>query len=93
MSRIDYSSDILKHYVRRNGWLPACKEQSHTIRNRSPKIPLRYFTFCAAQAIDVFMLEHEGILKRSTQTGRLEGIYFCEKNAVKYGKKLSKNPV
>ncbi len=86
MSHIDYSSDILKHFVRRNGWLPACKEQSHTIRNRSQKIPLRYFTFCATQAIDVYMLEREGILRRSTQTGRLEGVYFCEKDPEDFGK-------
>ena len=86
MAHIDYSSDILKHYVRKNGWLPACREQSNFLKNRSKKIPLRYFTFCAAEAIDVFMLEREHILKRSIQTGRLEGVYFCEKNPEDFGK-------
>src|SRR5437870_5112692 len=86
MSHIDYSSDILKHYVRKYSWLPACQKQSYAIRNRSKRIPLRYFTFCAAQAIDVFMLERERILQRSNQTGRLDGVYFCEKDPVVFGK-------
>lgn len=85
MSHIDYGSDILKHFVRKNGWLPACKSQLYAVRNRK-NIPLRYFTFCAAEAIDVFMLEHEGMLQRSDKTGRLEGVYFCEKNPDDFGK-------
>lgn len=77
---VDFEKDLLKHYVRKHGWLTAAKEQKHVIRNRSKNIPLRYFTFCAAEAIDVCMLECEGILERSEQTGHLESVYFCEKN-------------
>lgn len=83
---IDFETDPLKHYVRRHGWLAAAKRQKWTIRKRSKKIPLRYFTFCASKAIDVFMLEREGILKRSGETGRLEGVYFCEENDEDFGR-------
>ncbi len=86
MSHIDYSADILKHYVRKYAWLPACQLQLSTAKKRSKKIPLKYFTFCAADAIDVFMLAREGILRRSEQTGRLDGVYFCEKDAEAFGK-------
>ena len=82
---INFETDPLKHYVRKYGWLPAAKEQTRTIKNRSKRIPLRYFTFCAAGAMDVFMLEREGILKRSEEMGRLEGVYFCEENDENFG--------
>ena len=85
MSQIDFETDAFKHYVRRCGWLTAAKEQKHAISSRLTRIPLRYFTFCAAEAIDVFMLEREGILNRSEETGRLEGVYFCEKDLDKFG--------
>ena len=85
MSNINFETDTLKHYVRRCGWLTAAKDQKHAISRRSKRIPLRYFTFCAAEAIDVFMLEREGILERSEETGRLEGVYFCEKDLDKFG--------
>ena len=62
MNHINFKEDTLKHYVRKNGWLTAAKEQKYAIRRRSKQIPLRYFTFCAVEAIDVFMLELEGIL-------------------------------
>lgn len=82
---INYERDPLKHFVRKEGWLTAAKQQKHVIRNRSKRIPLRYFTFCAAEAIDVFMLEREGIINRSAKTGRLEGVYFCEKDLQSFG--------
>lgn len=86
MTHINYENDLPKHYVRRYGWLAAAQQQKRAIRNRSKKIPLRYFTFCAAEAIDVFMLERAGILERAKDTGSLEGVYFCEKNSEHFGK-------
>ena len=65
MSHINFETDLPKHYVRRYGWLRAIQQQKQAIRRRSKRIPLRYFTFCAEDAIDVFMLEREEILKRS----------------------------
>lgn len=85
MSHIDYSSDLPKHFVRTRGWLPACQQQVQAVANRTKRIPLRYFTFCAAEAIDVFMLERAGIIRRSEVSGRLEGVYFCERNAEDFG--------
>ena len=86
MSHINYEDDLLKHYVRTDGWLAAAQQQKRAIRRRSKRIPLRYFTFCAAEAIDVFMLERAGILERAAGTGYLEGVYFCEKNSEHFGK-------
>ncbi len=81
----NYETDPLKHYVRKHGWLTAARQQKRVIKNRSKRIPLRYFTFCASEAIDVFMLEREGILERSEDTGRLEGVYFCEMDLNNFG--------
>jgi len=86
MAHIDFSTDILKHYVRTYGWLPACHQQKCAIRGRSKRIPLRYFTFCAAEAIDVSMLERAGILLRNEETGRLEGVFFCETDEGAFGR-------
>ena len=83
---INYEKDPLKHYVRIDGWLKAIQQQKEAIANRLEEIPLRYFTLCAAQAIDVFMLERKGILNRSEETGRLEGVYFCERDDENFGK-------
>lgn len=86
MSNIDYTTDLLKHYVRMNGWLAASRKQKKAIRKRNKNIPLRYFTFCAAEAIDVFMLELYKILDRSKDTGWLNSVYFCEKDENSFGR-------
>ena len=85
MTGIDYATDVLKHYVRKYGWLPACLEQRSAV-SPSRRDPLRYFTFSAAEAIDVFMLERAGILKRSDESGRLESVFFCERDEEAFGK-------
>jgi len=89
MPHIDYEKDILKHFVRRDGWLPASIEQLSRIsggKRQLNKEPLKYFTFCASHAIDVFMLEKENVLKRNSKTGRLDGVYFCEYDLDGFGK-------
>ena len=85
MGHIDYDKDILKHFIRTNGWLPACRQQALIVEKRPKKYPLRYFTFCASGAMDVFMLEKENILTRSRRNGRLEGVYFCEESPEDFG--------
>lgn len=85
MVRIDYASDLPKHFVRTHCWLPACRQQATAVKNRTKHIPLRYFTFCAADAIDVFMLERAGVIQRKEASGRLEGVYFCERDPEDFG--------
>lgn len=86
---IEYNKDIPKHYVRKFGWLPACQQQLAAIRKgkrQISKTPLRYFTFCAAEAIDVFLLEKHRVLRRSQETKRLEEVFFCERDEDAYGR-------
>lgn len=82
--RIDYDTDPIKHFVRYDGWLEACRLQHRNvqsaIRAGRRKQPFSYFTFCASNAIDVFMLEKAGLLRRDEESGRLNHIYFCEKD-------------
>jgi len=70
----DYNSYYAKHVVRYRAWLPAIKsllpESGHKI--------LKYFTLCAKDAIDVFMLEKTGILRRN-KNGSLGNIVICER--------------
>lgn len=74
MSNIDYDKHYPKHCVRYYGWLPACKALKELIERES----IKYFTLCAKQAIDVFMLELEGILLRD-QNRKLPNVIICEK--------------
>lgn len=78
-TKIDWDGDVVKHYVRRQAWLPAAISQMEACEsaNRKPK----YLTFCAAEAIDVFLFLMEGILSRDPQTDTVLDTYFCEKNA------------
>lgn len=80
MEEIDYATDLPKHFVRKMCWLPVCDKRNTLIRRHKQKYPTKYFTFCAADAIDVFMLARAGVLQRSADTGRLKGVYFCEMN-------------
>src|ERR1043165_7063746 len=89
MSRINYDTDVLKHFVRADGWLAACQYRDRRVRkairdNRRLQ-PLTYFTFCASSAID-FMLERAKVLKRDKKSGRLENVYFCEADDLEFQK-------
>ena len=46
---------LLKHYIRKEVWLPFCRDRLKKIRASTKKEPrrLRYFTFCAVGALDV----------------------------------------
>ena len=87
---INYDTDIAKHYVRKEGWLDACRNQynyvSTQINRKRRKQPFTYFTFCAVSAVDVFMLEMSHLLKRDNISGRLENVYFCEKDKRQFQK-------
>jgi hypothetical protein len=86
--RFDYDRDIPKHFVRYDGWLQACRAQydlsQAAIQSHARKLPLTYFTFCASNAIDVFMLEKEGLLIRVGTLGKLNHVYFCENDDAEF---------
>ena len=77
-TKLDWDSDVVKHYVRRQAWLPAAVAQAHACKS-SGREP-RYFTFCASDAIDVFLFLREGVLTRDPNTDRILNTYFCEKD-------------
>ncbi len=78
---IDYDKDVLKHFVRTQGWLPACRRRLEVLKQgRKPKEQrrLRYFTFCAVGAVDVLMLDVAKVVRQST-TGRFDTVVFFDK--------------
>lgn len=83
-TRLDYDKDQPKHYVRVNGWLPAALDQLNLTEQCNRR--LQYFTFCAANAIDVFLFLNNGLLRRDPETGIIENTYFCEKKPVEFSR-------
>jgi len=74
MSEINYDQYYSKHCVRYFGWLRASKKLKKEVGNKS----LKYFTLCAKEAIDIFMLECEGVLSRD-KNEKLPDVIICEK--------------
>ncbi|MCK4830039.1 hypothetical protein KA005_80715 [bacterium] len=74
MTDIDLDKNYPKHCARYYGWLPA----SRTFQKQIKKTSLKYFTLCAKQAIDVFMLELEKVLVRD-KNRKLPDVIICEK--------------
>lgn len=72
---IDLDRHYTKHCVRYYGWLPACKAH----KRRTGTKPIKYFTLCAREALDVFMLESERILQRDS-SGKLPNVVICEED-------------
>src|ERR1044072_4057566 len=91
--RLDYDTNPIKHFVRYDGWLEACRTRyedvQRAIRRGRRRPPFSYFTFCASNAIDVFMLERERYIVRDEETGRLENVFFCEKDEGEFEKIIS----
>jgi hypothetical protein len=75
MSGPNYDTYYAKHCARFYGWLPASIEY----RGQLGQKPLKYFTLCAEQAIDIFMLESEGVLLRD-RNRRLPNVIICERD-------------
>ena len=74
-------TDADKHFVRRNGWLPAAQERLE--KNRiGNKNYLRYFTLCAAKAIDVSLFFTQELVEFDGR--RYPDVVFCENNANVY---------
>lgn len=78
----DYDTDVVKHYVRRKGWLQPfisiSKKAERDFKNNKRDQRFKYLTFCAKNAVDVFMLEKEGVLYRDPNSKRLVNVFFCE---------------
>lgn len=72
---IDYDTYYPKHCARYYGWLPAIKKYKIESKRKS----LKYFTLCARQAIDVFMLEMNKLLLRD-ESKKLPNVVICEKD-------------
>ncbi|MDB5119731.1 MAG: hypothetical protein JWN56_949 [Sphingobacteriales bacterium] len=69
----DWDNYYSKHCTRFYGWLPASKE----FKERKGDSKIKYLTLCDTNAIDIFMLEMEGVLQRdANQT--LTGVTICE---------------
>ena len=83
-TKLNWDTDVAKHYVRRFAWLPAASAQFEASRsaNRDPS----YFTFCASNAIDVFLFLSEGVLKRAPATDVVSNTYFCEARHVEFNR-------
>ncbi len=71
----EYDKDLTKHYVRMKGWLQPCLARRKIAKKQNR--PVRYFTLCAGEAMDVFMLERTKILRRN-RDGILLATWFCE---------------
>ena len=79
-SPFKYENDPLKHHVRLQGWLPLCRERHDELSGRRvrQRRRLRYFTFCAVGAVDVLLLDVEGVIRRSS-AGRFDTVYFFDR--------------
>ena len=77
-TKLDWDNDVTKHFIRREVWLPAALAQANACRSlgREPK----YLTFCAAEAIDVFLFLENGILARDPFSNCVTKAFFCEKD-------------
>jgi hypothetical protein len=73
MTEPNYDYYYAKHFARYHGWLPASLECKKLFGRK----PIKYFTLCAREAIDVFMLESVGVLERN-RTGHLPNVIICE---------------
>jgi hypothetical protein len=86
---------LLKHHIRRNGWLPACRRRLQTLRrslnNRTAR-RLRYFTFCAIGAIDVLMLEMAHVIRRHQETERFDTVFFFDKDREQVDETIKRIP-
>jgi len=81
MGTFKYERDLLKHFIRTDGWLPLCRQRRKKIRYKVAAKnlrDLRYFTFCAIGAIDVLMLDVHNILN-PTDRG-FETVVFFDKD-------------
>lgn len=67
--------DLIKHKKRTAYWIPIAKSYRTRLKaNRS----LKYFTLCAREMIDVFLLVKERVLQIDKHSHQIDGVFFCE---------------
>ena len=81
-TKLNWDCDVVKHFVRRQAWLPAALAQAKATR-RAGREP-SYLTFCAANAIDVFLFLKEGLLSRNQETDVVLNTFFCERDEMDF---------
>jgi hypothetical protein len=81
---------LLKHHVRVNGWLPRCAARLKAVRKQKPR-RLRYFTFCAIGAVDVFMLNIANIVRMSDKR-KFDNVVFFDKDSDAVNETLKRIP-
>src|SRR4030042_5736292 len=78
-----YEDCLLKHHIRTQVWLPICKNRKKFVKSAGKKKArerrLRYFTFCAAGAIDVLTLDVAKVIKPS-ENGWFDVVCFFDRN-------------
>jgi hypothetical protein len=72
-------TDIKKHYVRLNGWLPVFERHSKLKRDGP-----RYLTLCAKYAIDIRYFRQKGFLPYDEKQKTYPTVTFIEKDAQDY---------
>lgn len=91
--RIDYDDCLVKHFVRLTGWLPACQYRERRVHaavsDKKRAVPLKYFTFCAANAIDVFMLARTGLIRPADGASGFPTVHFCERDPREFERTVS----
>jgi hypothetical protein len=81
-SDFKYARCLMKHFVRRDGWLKACKHRLVQIRKGVAlkyQRRLRYFTFPAESAVDVLMLDVAKVV-RPSHSGRFDTVFFFNRS-------------
>lgn len=78
VSNFNFEQDLLKHYVRKHGWLPLCQERLRQVKETGARRRIRYFTFCAIGAVDVLMLDIAKIVTCS-DSGRFDNVVFFDR--------------
>src|SRR5260370_41901290 len=75
-----FEDDHVKQYVRTRGWLPLCRERHRQLQGRKPRDRrrLRYFTFCAVNAVDVLMLDVAKVIRPSA-AARFDTVCFFDR--------------
>lgn len=69
-------TDIKKHWVRLNGWLPVFKKYSDA---RTKQV--KYLTLCAKKAIDIRYFRHKNVLIHDNEEKKFPTVTFIEKES------------